>query len=144
MASLAVIVAAASGGLAVVLVKKNLDRMNSFKLTLTQLLFGLGFLLMIGLLTESTSTFKLNGRVAAAVIYLGTVGTAFAFVLYYRLLREMSAITISLIVYITPVIALIVDYIFLGEIIQLRSVVGMLVIFAGIGLNQINFRPSRS
>ena len=136
LASIAIILAGASAALSVVIIKKYLTQMNPFILTFYQLLIGVCFLFIISFTMENYSSVHINNRIIVAVAYLGIMGSAFAFVLYYRLLQQMSAITLALIIYITPVIAVITDFIAFGEIIPLRSFIGMIIIFMGIGLTQ--------
>ncbi len=138
--TLAIVVGAAGGAMAVVIVKKYLGGVHSVTLSFYQMIYGVVFLVLIGLITEKLSAVQINPRVLLAVVYLGGVGSALAFALYYWLLQHISAITISLIIYITPIIALIVDYFLFGELIHPRAVAGMLVIFSGVAVAQLQFR----
>jgi drug/metabolite transporter (DMT)-like permease len=132
----AVIVGAAAGAAALILVKKYLSKVNPFLLSLYQMVIGVSVLIFIGLTVENLHLLRLNLRVTAAVLYLGVVGSALAFVLFYWLLQKISAITLSFIIYITPLVALVGDYLFFGEVLPLRSVLGMAVVFLGVGLTQ--------
>jgi drug/metabolite transporter (DMT)-like permease len=134
--STAVVLGAAGGALSVVIVKKYLTGISSTALAFNQMLIGLGFLAAIALLFESRPTAIAPLKIWLAILYLGGVGSALAFGLYYWLLQQMSAITLSLIIYITPVIALIADFLYYGTVIHYRSVIGMVVIFLGIALTQ--------
>lgn len=136
LGSLAVIVGAACAALALIIVKKYLPKMPPLKLTFHQLWIGAISLLLIGIVFEDIRAIHLNKRIITAVLYLGVAGSAFAFVLWYRLLQQMSAITVSLIIYITPLVALIGDYFVFKEIIPIRSFIGMIVVFFGIGFTQ--------
>jgi len=138
LASSAVIVSAASAGLSTVIIKKYLTRMNPVVLSFYQLTVGTFFLLLLGILAEDINQIHLKLRVLGAVFYMGIVGSALAFVMYYWLLQRMSAITLSLIIYITPVVALILDFLFYRELISFQTLMGMVVIFIGIGLTQQN------
>jgi drug/metabolite transporter (DMT)-like permease len=132
LASLAVVAAAASAGISTVIVKKYLIQMNATVLTLYQLLLGTVVLVILGPVFEGFGQYQLGPRVLAAVLYLGIVGSAFAFVLFYWLLQRMSPISLSLIIYITPLVALAFDYMIFAEVISLRALTGMCIIFAGI------------
>jgi drug/metabolite transporter (DMT)-like permease len=144
LASLAVTVAAASGAGSVIIVKKHLTHLNAFNLTLNPMVVGIIFHSLFGIIVEDIGQAVFSQRVILAIAYLGFVGSAFAFVLYYHLLKKMSVITLSLIIYITPIIAIIVDYIIFREILHIRSIIGMCVVFIGIALTQINtYTPHR-
>lgn len=136
LASLAIITGAAGGAMSVVIVKKYLGKVNPIALSFHQMIWGVFFLLLFGFLFEDVSAIQLNWQVVAAVFYLGAIGSAVAFALYYWLLQKLSAITLSLIIYITPIVAVITDYFVLGEVVNLRTLLGMLVIFSGIALTQ--------
>ncbi len=136
--ALAVIGGAAGGALSIILVKKYLTSLNPVSLSFHQMLQGTIFLYFFSYLLEPASSITLTWRVILAVIYLGALGSALAFALYYWLLQQWSPITLSLIIYITPLVALVVDYLIFREVIHPRAVVGMLIIFGGITFVQIN------
>jgi drug/metabolite transporter (DMT)-like permease len=68
----------------------------------------------------------------AAVLSLGAIGTALAFVLYYSLIGEIGAGRASLVGYTIPPIALAYGAILLGETITVASIVGLVAILAGV------------
>ena len=70
----------------------------------------------------------------AAVVSLGVIGTALAFVLYYSLISETGAGRASLVGYTIPPIALAYGAILLGETITAASIVGLVLILAGVTL----------
>ena len=69
----------------------------------------------------------------AAVVSLGVIGTALAFVLYYSLIAETGAGRASLVGYAIPPIALTYGAILLGETITAASLVGLVLILLGVG-----------
>ncbi len=140
LATIAITLGAAGGAMSIIIVKKYLPHVNAVSLTFHQMLLGLFFLLLIGIAVEDLQRIHLNERVIWAILYLGAVGSALAFALYYWLLKKVSAITLSLIIYITPIVAVIADYFFFGEVIYFRTMVGTAVIFAGITLNQFDLQ----
>jgi drug/metabolite transporter (DMT)-like permease len=138
MGSVAIIIGAAGGAMAVVIIKKYASTANPVAITLHQMVLGVGYLILLGLMFEDYSAIELNKRIVGAVLYLGLFGSAIAFTIYYWLLKNWSAITLSTIIYITPVVAIIFDYIILGETISPRSIVGAIVIFSGIATSQLH------
>ena len=134
----AIILGAACGAMSVVLVKKYLIRINPVALSFHQMLQGVVFLYFFSFILESWNISQVTPRVALAVCYLGVMGSALAFALYYWLLQQWSAITLSLIIYITPLVALIVDFLVFAEVIHLQAALGMLIIFSGIAFVQFN------
>lgn len=138
LASLAIIISAASASLSTVMIKKFLSHMNTFTLTVYQLIWGTLFLGIYSLLGENFKGISLTFKVVTAVVYLGILGSAVAFVVFYKLLQHMGAITLSLIIYITPIVAVFVDYIFFGKFLSLRAVIGTCIIFIGIWITQLS------
>lgn len=135
-ASAAIILSALAGAVSLVMVKKYLSNVPTIPLTLHQMIWGVLILGFIGLLRGEAAHITLAPRVVLSVIYLGAVGSALAFVLYYSLLKEMSAVTLSSIIYVTPLVAIFIGWILLDEAITLRILIGTAVIFAGIATAQ--------
>ena len=137
-AILAIILAAIGGALSTVMVKKYLSGIHAVSLSLHQMIWGAASLLLFGVFAGELPHVHFRAKSVLAVIYLGAVGSALAFVLYYWLLRRIGAISLSFVIYVTPVIAIIVDWLYFGQLVSLRTVGGLLLIFLGITLSQIN------
>ena len=90
--------------MSVVMVKKFLTKIEPISLTLNQMIYGVISLFLLSILFENYNYIQINLRVGVAVLYLGLIGSAVAFALYYWLLQELSAVTLSLIIYITPML----------------------------------------
>jgi drug/metabolite transporter (DMT)-like permease len=78
----------------------------------------------------------------AALIGIATMSTAFAYVLFFRLLATAGASNASLVTLLIPVSAILLGTIFLGETLELRHIAGMAMI--GLGLAAIDGRPWRA
>jgi len=137
-ATLAIVLGAAGGALATVLVKKYLSEINSVSLSLHQMIWGVVGLSLFGLFRGEFSQIHPDLEVVLAVLYLGAIGSALAFVLYYWLLKKIGAISLSVIIYVTPIVALFADWLYFGEKIGIRTVIGMLLIFTAIALTQLH------
>ena len=70
----------------------------------------------------------------AAVVSLGVIGTALAFVLYYSLIAETGAGRASLVGYAIPPVALAYGAVLLGETITAASIAGLILILLGVGI----------
>jgi len=79
-----------------------------------------------------------SGPVWAAVFALALVSTAFAYILYFGLVRSAGATNASLVTLIVPVSAILLGLVFLGERLELFEVAGMVLI--GLGLVTIDGR----
>jgi drug/metabolite transporter (DMT)-like permease len=75
----------------------------------------------------------LTGRVTAAVVALGVLSTGLAYILYFRLINDLGAVTASAVNYVVPVAAVIVGVLVLDEPVTWNLVVGGLVVLIGMG-----------
>ncbi len=76
----------------------------------------------------------------AALVALGVVGTALAFVIYYDLIVAIGAARAALVSYLAPGVALFYGAVFRDETVTLAAVVGLIVILAGVAIAS---RPKR-
>jgi drug/metabolite transporter (DMT)-like permease len=137
LASVSILIAALAASGASVIIKKHLEYMDPVRLTFYQVLMGAIFLLILAFSIEKPFQSTPTTESVIAMIYMGIAASAVAFVLYYKLLREMSVIALSFIIYIIPLVALFGDFIIYGEVLPLRSFIGMVIIFSGIGLSRV-------
>lgn len=77
------------------------------------------------------------------VVYLALIGSAVTFSLYYWLLRHVTAGAVSLISLLTPIVAVVVGAIFLGEPTTARMLAGSLLVVGGVALSARAPRRSR-
>ena len=80
----------------------------------------------------------LTPSVLGAVLALGLVNTFGAYLIYYPLVSILGAARTSMVTYVIPVVGLVLGAIFLGELVDLRLVIGALLIVGGIGIVNLN------
>ncbi len=85
--------------------------------------------------------FAASSHVWAAVLALALVSTAFAYILYFGLIRSAGATNASLVTLVVPVSAILLGLIFLEERLETFEVAGMVLI--GLGLVTIDGRILR-
>lgn len=79
----------------------------------------------------------LSIKAVLAILYLGLIGSVFAYIAYFHLLKRLSATVVSFIPMITPAIAVILGITLNGEYLGKQMLVGMLMIMLGIWIYQI-------
>jgi len=94
--------------------------------------------LPLGLATTPGHT-PTAGAVAALVV-LGVVGTAIAFIIFYKLITEVGAGRAALVSYLAPGVALFYGAVFRDEAITVAAVLGLVLILAGVAIAS---RPRR-
>ena len=70
-------------------------------------------------------------REAVALAYLAVVASAAGFLVYFDLLDRLGPIEINLVSYVAPVVAALVGFLLLGEVVDAGTVVGFAVIVLG-------------
>jgi drug/metabolite transporter (DMT)-like permease len=130
--SLAVVGSAVSGGLGSVVVKKYASGIDPVTNVLVQSIVGAVALTLVGIGTERLVTLNFSARVIVAVLYLGIVGSAFAFVAWYWLFTKTTATNSSLVLFATPIVALILGWVILHEQVEPLVAFGTALILAGV------------
>jgi drug/metabolite transporter (DMT)-like permease len=77
----------------------------------------------------------------SALVALGAIGTAIAFVIYYKLINEVGAGRAALVSYLAPGVALFYGALFRGEAITVAAVAGLVLILGGVAIAS---RPRRA
>jgi drug/metabolite transporter (DMT)-like permease len=83
---------------------------------------------------------QLTPGVLGAVLALGLVNTFGAYLIFYPLVSVLGAARTSMVTYAIPVVGLVLGAIFLGEQVDLRLLIGTLMIVGGIGIVNLNLR----
>jgi drug/metabolite transporter (DMT)-like permease len=134
LGSLAIVGSAASGAAGNVVAKKYASGIDPAANVLIQSVVGSVSLLFVGIVTERGSVLKLVPTVIAAVLYLGVVGSALAFVGWYWLLTKTTATNSSLVLFLTPVVALVLGWLVLQEAVEPVVALGTFLILSGVYL----------
>ncbi|HLX32806.1 MAG TPA: DMT family transporter [Gaiellaceae bacterium] len=75
-----------------------------------------------------------HGKTIASILVLGVVGTAVAYLLFFRLIQTAGPAYATLVTYLVPPIALAYGSIFLGERFGIYAFVGLVLILGGVAL----------
>lgn len=95
---------------------------------------GAGALLALPFAVATPPTHAPGVRSLLSLIVLGALGTALAFVIFYRLIAEVGAGRAALVTYLVPPLSLTYGALLLGETITAAAVAGLLLILAGVAL----------
>jgi drug/metabolite transporter (DMT)-like permease len=96
---------------------------------------------VVGIGVGFAGMFEASAPVWIAVLALALLSTAFAYILYFGVLRSAGATNASLVTLIVPASAMLLGFVFLGERLESFEIAGMLMI--GLGLVTIDGRILR-
>jgi drug/metabolite transporter (DMT)-like permease len=138
LGALAMVGAAACYALGGFVVKRRYGRLTSIQASFVSISAASLWTLPAAVGTAPTEMPGLGA--IAAVVALGVVATALAFVIFYTLIAEVGAGRASLVSYLAPGVALFYGAIFLDEAITVAAIAGLVLILGGVALAS---RPRR-
>jgi len=127
----AVVISAASQSLGSVFIKQQQPDFHPMAITAGSIFIALPlFILNCIVVGGWPETVPLKS--ALSILYLGLIGSAIGFPLYFYLLKNLTPERVAIVTLITPVTALMLGALFNGEIISSKVVLGTALILAGL------------
>jgi drug/metabolite transporter (DMT)-like permease len=117
---------------ALIVVKKLGKHISPIAMNFGGMLVGVPIMFLLAFLLDDASLIKFDEKGIGSFIYLGTFGTVVTFVIYYWLLKRVEAVYMSLIALVTPVLAVILGTIYLGEALSPKVFTGAGLVLLGI------------
>jgi drug/metabolite transporter (DMT)-like permease len=106
-----------------------------------QMSLGAILLTVTALLVEDIGRFHVTPTSIGALLYLSVFGSVIAFTTYYRLLQRMKLVTMSMVALITPIVAVLLGYVFLDELLTTADYVGAALVLVGVAV--VNLRGKK-
>lgn len=107
-------------------------RGDPFSIVTLQMLMTIVLLLPVTLATGAFSISGMSAREVLAVLGLGTMSGGLAYAIYYQALDRLGPTMTSYATYLSPIVALVLGWVVLGERIGVLGYVGILVVAAGV------------
>ena len=139
LGALAILAASASYALASFVVKGSYGDIPP--ITTSAISVGVGSLLTLPVAAATVRGGAPGLGAVAALVVLGAIGTAFAFVIFYYLITTVGAGRASLVSYLAPAVALFYGAVFRDERITIAAVGGLVLILIGVFLAGRRGRP---
>ncbi|MBN2227180.1 MAG: EamA family transporter [candidate division Zixibacteria bacterium] len=128
------VASSASSAFATVYIRAKLRETPIRMMASLQITLGAILIIIFAALLEPPTAFRVTTKSVSALLYLSVFGTVIAFLAYYWLLRRMHAVTVSLMTFFIPVIAIALGYAVRAETFSYLAVVGTVLILAGVVL----------
>jgi drug/metabolite transporter (DMT)-like permease len=133
--SVAIIVASLAGAQGSVLVKAKGGHIEPAMLAGVQMATGCVPLLVGGVLLEGNPLgYHWTTSAVMSLVYLAVVGSVVAFLMYYWLIRHTQVTRVLLIPLVTPLVAVLLGVLLLGERLAWGTLLGGAAILSGVGL----------
>jgi drug/metabolite transporter (DMT)-like permease len=130
-----IVIGAYAAAQASILIKAKGGAILPAALVFSQMICGLPVIIVYSIAAEGDPrTFNWTWRALACVVYLTVFGTIAAFWLYYWLLSRIESTRAMMISLVTPLLAVVIGAIVLGETLPPQTFLGGLLIIASIGL----------
>lgn len=97
----------------------------------------------IAILFEDPWTARPDGEAIFSIVWLGVVGSGFAYLAVFRLLASWGATRTTMVAYVIPVVGIVLGYLVLSEPIDGRLLVGTALVIAGVSLVHSRFGQRR-
>lgn len=129
-----VVLSAVCAAISNVVIKRNSEKLNPVILTVVQMICGAITLLVAGFVFENPSDFKLTFRSIGTLIYLAILGSCVAFICYYWLISKVKVTTAALLVFVVPIVAILLEWVWLGQTLTWQVLLGSGLVISGVGL----------
>ncbi len=117
----------------IVYYKKALSHVGPVVTNVVQFAVGVIILSTLALMFEGFH-FIMTGTYVLIVLYMSVFASAIALTLWVLLLKEEEATVVSASSFVIPMVALVFGWLFLGEVIELQSILGLALILSGVYL----------
>lgn len=141
---LAVSIGASAYGVALVYARLNLTSVKSIQAPSGQLLITSLYMIPLALVVDGVpSISNISMEVIWSILGLASMGTAVAFVIYYKLLESAGPTFVSLVTYLMPIYGVVLGFVFLNEIITGEAIAGGIIILLGVMVVNKTIDPSK-
>jgi drug/metabolite transporter (DMT)-like permease len=128
----AIVLSACLQAINAVLIKKYGSHLHPVSMNFIPMLFAGITLCFLSFVLEDFAKVKFEWVAAIAILYLAVFGSIVTFTSFYWLLKRINVIILSLISFITPIIALFLGWIIYNEQLSFNQLMGSLLVLLGI------------
>ena len=132
LAELAVVGASLAYAIGNTYARRNLRNTRPLVLSTGQVGSAAVFVGVLALFVDGGVTLPAVPEAAFSVLWLGAIGTGFAYLVFFRILTGWGPTRASLVAYLLPVVAVILGVIVLGETVDAFFAAGAVLIVAGV------------
>ena len=140
----AVVLASLCYAVSAVLARRTLRGVSSMAIAVYTVSIAAAETLLLSLVFSPPPIFSLRPSALFAVLWLGLLGSAFAYLLYYFILEQWGASRTTLVTYMIPVVGLTLGSLFLNEALDWRILAGSVLVICGVALASLTRREDQA
>lgn len=95
-------------------------------------------MIIIAFAAEDLSTIKIDESAIISILYLAFFGSVITFTTFYWLIKRINLVILSLVAFITPIVALVLGYFIFHETLSTRHFVGSAMVLTGVFWANLN------
>ncbi|HEU5041580.1 MAG TPA: EamA family transporter [Gemmatimonadales bacterium] len=130
--ALAVVGAAASYAFGASYARHRITRTHRYVVAGGSLVFAALYLWLLAIVSEWPLTMPTQPDGIIAVLWLGLLGSFVAYLCFFFLIHHLGATLATMVTYLFPVVGVGLGTIFLGELLDIRMIIGTALVLAGI------------
>lgn len=115
-----------------VMMKKYGKHINPLSVNFIPLLIAGIIMIPAGLIAEDSAKLTCDYKAIFSILYLAFFGTVITFTTYYWLMKRINVVILSLSTFITPIVAVLLGWIFLSESFSSQTLLGSGLVLVGI------------
>jgi drug/metabolite transporter (DMT)-like permease len=127
-----IIISAVMQSMVAVSIKKYGHHLHPLSMNLYPMLIAGVILTIYGFIIEGHLPIKYDHKALLSIFYLALFGSLITFTSYYWLIKRVNIIIVSLITFITPIIALLLGWFFYREELSPHQLVGCILVLIGL------------
>jgi drug/metabolite transporter (DMT)-like permease len=115
-----------------VIIKKEGKFLNPLSMNfIPMLIAGIG-LTILGLIFEDVNQITFDSKAIISVLYLAIFGSIVTFTSFYWLMKKVNVVILSLIAFITPMVALFLGWLIYNEKLTRENIIGAIMVLIGL------------
>lgn len=140
---IALIGSSISYGIGNVYNRRNVRGLRPMIPALFQVGFAFAIVAVLALIFEKPLETEITRDGLFAVVWLGVLGSGFAYLAYFRILGEWGATRTSMVAYLLPIVGITLGVVVLGETVDARVLAGTALVIGGVALVNSRFGGRR-
>ena len=113
-------------------IKKFGNHLHSLSMNFVPMVIAGISMIIIGFAAEDLSTIKIDEYAIVSILYLAFFGSVITFTTFYWLIKRINLVILSLVAFITPIVALVLGFFIYDEALSTKHFIGSAMVLTGV------------